>query len=502
MIKKHFKEIRLLLKTNNLAKILACLVIAISIIGLSTAIICMYIGRPIGDDFGAVNYYRPDVWVHNTIQSLKETGRYGQSVFSSISYGLFGKQISMLLPLSTLLWLVAILYLYIKKADSYLTNNETGHKILSIITSLVITFLMLFVNNNIIEYSGSNSITWFSFQGFFWPAGIITYLIPILFLATALYFIFVRSNNLQIITKLIILSVFTFLSGLFNEVFPCSLIAISMFLLVASFIKPFRLTLKSRRPFLIAISISSLLAIAMLLLSAGSRSRQITQGVQSRLDLLNVVLYCAKDTIYLSYNMMFKIKDLIFVSSASVLLAIFIKDRLNISNRTINNGLFLGVAVIVSAILSLFCSLLLVKIGYGGGILTRTATLWQVLYTIGISVTAIFIFLIIFNIKKYGPVFTNIILSVSILSFCIFIPTYMEKIYNQLNSSVQYSNAWKKEEEIISTNKDTTIYLPDSVSGIGIYQTMSCEGSTWLNYQVAEYYGVKKICSELDPSGL
>jgi len=500
MIKKLKNTITTIFRTNNLTSILALLLLTIALIGLSTAIICIYVSRPIGDDFGAINVYRPDVWLTHTLGSLQDTGRYGQSVLSSIAYGTLGSKISNILPLITGVWLVALIYSYIKSFLYKVIKLNDSHNFVTIIFTILVTFLVIFINKG--PQIGI-APTWLTYQALFWPAGIITYTTPLLIFLTTVYLLFIRNNKLKISSKYIIFAIILFFTGLVNEIQPVTIFSIAASLLILSFIKPFKAISKQRIVYIIAM-ISSFIPVVVLLMSKGSQNRQSATGLSTRGDILPSILHNFDMAIK---TIMFRPKDLVLIAAVCLLATLIVKyqtDHSRVNIKKISSyGVLIGTIVIIAAIGSLICSLTLLSIGYGKTvyILPRTLLIPQMLYVFGFIILGSSVCTIIIN--KIKPYVVTVTLTLAILLFTALIPSYMYKIVTQLQSSISYSNAWTQQETYIKNqlkkDKNATIYLPQSVSGIGESFSLSCvEEGTWLNKQIAEYYNVKRVCSTLD----
>lgn len=494
--------LRSVLTEKNLIMALTVVVTCIIIAGLITTVICIIAARPVGDDFGAINFYRSDVWLTNTIESLKTTGRYGQSVFGSIAYGLLGRQVATLLPAFTIMWMTALLYLFIEKALDCQFSITKRRRMISAALAATITFLILFVNNNI---SFGKSPTWISYQYLFWPAGIVTYATPILLFASIIYLLFIRTNKIGRIQKIVIFSLATFLIGLFNEIVPATIIILSSGMLFLSFFKKLRWIMKDKT-FYVTAALSSIIAITALVFSAGSQSRQATTGVQHR-DIIMLILSTGYHVYVTFSQLIFRLKDLTLIMSVGIIIAAIIRKLTNNNSQQIKalseRGMILGIITLVAMLGTMSCSYLLVAVGYGEhcGIITRTIFVPQILYVVGLMLFTSSLF--IYIKPEASSVARRVFITYSIILVLAYCPQYIQKINDQLRSSVNYSRAWTQQEAIIkkklSEDKDQTIYLPDSVKGIGVDQTLSCMGTPWLNYQIAEYYGVKKICSDKDP---
>jgi hypothetical protein len=485
--------------SDTLKKILIFSLIAITLIGLSTAIICIYISKPIGDDFGAITYYQPSLWLSNTWHSLMTTGRYGQSIFGAIAYGLFRNKISNILPMIIIFWFITLAYMYLKTFLSKTMKIKSSPIALTI--ALMITFLTLFVNTSA-QYNDPS--TWISYQTFFWPSGIVTYTAPLLLLITAVYGLFVRKNNLTIRKRYIIFAVTIFLTGLFNEIQPATIMAISFVLILLSFIKPVANIVKQQPIYIIAIA-SSLLSLLTLFFSHG---RQSIQASTIGGDKVRDIVAALHNFIYSINHLIFRPQELFLIAAVGLAIALTINSNISKDNRKNLKrisyyGILLGGFILIATLESLLCSFLLVAIGYGekAGIISRTILLPQILYVSGLVILTSSLFgIIISKLESYA---VAIIIAITIIALAILTPGYMDKIVSQLNTSLNYSNAWNNQEASIKAqlaiDKNSTIYLPLSVSGIGVDETMSCVGPTWLNHQLEDYFHIKRVCSVLDP---
>ncbi len=105
---------------------------------------------------------------------------------------------------------------------------------------------------------------------------------------------------------------------------------------------------------------------------------------------------------------------------------------------------------------------------------------------------------ILFLTTKFDKKSTNIITVCILITFCVGLPKNIEKLGNQIESSRAYYTSWNEQEQSIAnqikTNPKSTIYLPNSASGIGTAQNLSCK-TGWLYLQLQDYFGAEKICA-------
>lgn len=503
MIKSEKLKTNRLNVSSSLIKVLVVLIIGITLSIIIVSVICMLLGKPVGDDFGAISYYKQNVWLENTLESLRTTGRYGQTVSGAIFYGLFGRNVAILLPLMTLFWFMYLIFIYSKSVILPFFKINEKKLIISIFITVSMTSMVMFLNSNTNTDVGYYP-TWLSYQYFFWPSGIVTYLIPFLVFASIYYMLFIRHNNLSSKLKLIFLFLITFLIGIFNETTPTTLMAIAGGITVLSFIKPFRKYIIKYRSKCVTIAFSSLLAVIALLLSPGSQERQAATGAHSR-SIFQIILGVGRN-IYVSFTqLMFRPTDIILLFSICLITAVIIiyltrknkKELVDLSKR----GIIFGIVSFIVFVGSLGCSYLLVSVGYGehAGIITRTLLLPQIIYVLSLAI--LFTSASILMICKFKDKLLNIILLCLILSVCLCMPAYIQRTKNQIDSSIKYFSSWNEQEKIIKksleSNKSSTIYLPNSASGIGVGQNLSCKNG-WLYLLIQEYYGAKKICALSD----
>lgn len=504
MIKKLKNNINSIFSENNITKTLALLVIGIALIGLSAAVISIYVSKPIGDDFGAIVFYRPDVWAVHTWTSLLDTGRYGQSVMGAIVYGLLGNKAPNILPFVIIAWFITLVYVYINYLLGRYFQIKPVNRYLATVFTILFTFLVLFVNNGV----ANNPPTWITYQTFFWPSGIVTYTIPTLLIFTAMYLLFVRRNLLSTKKRYVYFAVAVFTVGLFNETLPATMFTFAAGLLLLSHI-PVLKTALSKRPIYLVTIAASLSAITILLLSPGSQKRQAATGVFHRGDVVQGILHNFWFTLT---DLMFRPKELILIGAFGLVIALIINSHVKTNftalKKAQTHGLVSGMITLALALGALLVSLTLLAIGYGEhtSVYARTLLIPQILYVLGLILLAISISGLI--IGKFKPYIVRLMLAAALLLFVVLLPHYLNKIVSQVNSSIGYSNAWTEQETVIKNqlkqDPNQTIYLPQSVAGIGDGFSLSCTGpysssTIWLNYQIADYYNIKRVCSVQDP---
>lgn len=500
---------RLNINSYNLAKLFFAALLVLSVIGVSAAILSMLFGKPIGDDYGGIATFKLDSsWFHEAYKSITMTGRYGQSLASSTLYALLGNNIPVLLPLVCLAWLIIIVFAYTHHVIGRFNKGDSPRRSLSFSLALILTFLILFINNT---PATNNLPVWASYQLFFWPSGIITYTIPLLLLLTGLYTVFLAdySRNLSSRKQIVSLGVVVFLTGLFNEVQPVFVLVASSMLFLASFIKYYE-PLKRARPSLIVTAGMSAVALLALFFSPGRVVR--SQGIDNTTTAIQGSLLES-----IERNIQFLIRDLYFQPREVLLIILtgttiaFIAYALTRNKARLKKNLFqllpFSFFIIALLFISLLISISLVAIGYGydAGIYSRTLLIAQLMYIVG-GTFLVFVLsgIAIIEASKKKAYFPELILTFTGILFMISIPNYLNKITMQVNSSVLYSNEWTAQDEMLRNasqdNISEMLYLKHPANGIGDGFSFACTGpyagsTMWLNALVSEYYGAQdKIC--------
>jgi hypothetical protein len=479
---------------------LIALLSVLTAVGLSVALLSIYYSKPIGDDFGAIQYYHSSAWLSHTFESLSTTGRYGQSIASTVIYGLFGDHTSTFLSLIIISWIVLLVFVYLRVGATRLQLKM--NPLFTLGASLVISFLLLFVNKAI---DNGNPPTWLTYQLFFWPSGAITYVIPVLTLLTVIYLLLTKAGRFPMRKKLLCLAITVYATGLFNEIQPSTLTAICAAFLILSLIPYFSL-FKKVRPFLYASGIASLAALLTSFFSAGSRSRQASLATQIGHDhLVQNVLHNLNIALR---NVYFRPQDILLCIAIGLLISIALTKYKKF--HVLPLMLISAVSLLVW-FGSLVCSFVLVGYGYGDtvGIYPRTLFIPQISYVLGIITIGVTVGALVLKTKKRYIV--NISLIMIAIGITLTVPRYLEKMTVQLSSSLSYSNAWTYEDQYLKEQaiKDPsrTIYLPPSTAGIGDGFSLRCNGpfsssTIWLNDLIEKYYKLREVCSTQDkPQG-
>lgn len=491
-------------------KILIATILVLSMIGLSAAILSMLFGKPIGDDYGGIATYRSGNWLQETYHSLETAGRYGQSIAGSILYGVLRNKIVIILPLLVTCWFIFLCFFYIKKFLRLHIKDRQLLNIYSLTSSVILTFLVLFINNAPL----TNNLTgWVSYQLFFWPSGIITYTLPLLIFLTGAYLLFFSnlSSKISKHTQVIAYVVFLIVSSLFNEVQPAILLTVSAGLLIASYIKPFR-QIKKYRYITLTTIVATVIGLIALYFSPGriQRSQVLDTIVPSTNGSLIGSIIRNLDT--LTHGLYLKPRELLLLILIGVLGAIItylMANNKRLYESYIRQMLPYAFALIVVCFISIIISVALIVVGYGysAGIYPRTMLIPQLTYVVSILFLFFSLSSLIFCKFGINNIFKTVVVFLGI-AYLISIPNYTSKILTQINSSVTYSNAWVEQNAILqkaaSNNVKETVYLTNPATGIGDGFSLQCAGpyaktTMWLNVQISEYYGHQdRICPSKD----
>lgn len=483
--------------------LLASIIGAITAIGLSATLICIYFGKPIGDDFGAISFHHNIYWFDSAIKSLQSTGRYGQSVAGSLSYGLLGKSVAVILPLGVVIWSTILVYLIINRADARFKMLLSPP--IKMALSGVLMFALLIVNTGV---DGTPPQTWITFQTFFWSSGIITYTVPLLLLISTVYLLLVRRALINR-SSLLVYIIIVYILGLFNEVQPATLFVLSAGTFLLTYV-PVKTSLIKRarnwRNVYITTAVASFMSLLTLLLSSGNKERRSATGALNYDGLLNGII---SKVSYVFDHMFYRPHDLFLIIAIGFVVAYgFSLFRKEVKVKTANTGILLGVFILLCSIVSIYISVTLLILGYGvgTGILPRTLLIPQILFCVGLILifTCGSISIIQLLPKQYTSYVISLISIIITIILCSFGTRYMDKITTQLSSVIEYSHAWDYQDAILKeharNNPDQPIFIPGDYAGIGDGFSIHCVGpyvqnTMWLNEAIEKYYGVKKICA-------
>lgn len=491
-------------------------IVAISTLGVSAALLSMFFGRPIGDDYGAIStYHYSENWFHVAWESLTSTGRYGQSLLASILYGSLGNRITIILPILSLFIFIAVAYLYIRYAAAKLLTDLNGFELrmCSILAALVLTFLVLFINNT---PQTTTLPTWASFQLFFWSSGIITYTLPLLALISGVYFLFLSriTKSLKKRSRYLLFGMLVYICSLFNEIQPVVMVSISIGLLALSYIGYYRGLVRSRVVLLIAFAASTF----------GLISLYFSPGRLTRSAFLDTVTTPAEGTILdstvrnimtLTRDYYFRPREIALLVLIGLLLTLCLRfyiKNLKKLNSQLAELLPYMLLLPILCVLSAIVSFLLIGLGYGyyAGVYSRTLLITQLIYVVTIPVL-VFTFSTLFLDRFKSLALKSVIALTSVVSILVLIsvPNYIGKLLVQINSSISYSNLWDAQDSYLKEKAadgiKETVYLSEPATGMGDGFSLTCTGqfaktTMWLNVQIWEYYGKneERVCAVPD----
>jgi len=493
---------------SRFVKLLVFVVMALAVIGVSTAIVSMLFGKPIGDDYGAIDTFKPGNRLEESIYSLTTTGRYGQSIASSVLYGSLGDRIVVLLPLAILAWFIVLAFMYIKYFLRSVVKKQETLLFISASAAILLTFLTLLVNNT---HQTTNLHAWASYQLFFWPSGIITYTLPLLLFVTGFYTIFLSKKGvtLRFRTQLIAYIILTFVSSLFNEVQPIILLLTAAGLLLASYLKYFK-QIRSHRRVLLATIPTTIVAVLALYFSPGRIQRSQVIGAITPSTDGSLAGSVMRNMTTLFESLYFRPREILLLALVGALIAVIVyaytKNIKVYTKRTMVALPYVALVVLVFAA-SIVVSITLTVIGYGysTGVFSRTMLIAQFLYVITVPLIAFCISTIILSREKLKLWFSIGVVLLGFL-FLTSLPKYTSKILTQVNSSVTYFNVWNEQDAILRSKAadgvETTVYLDNPAVGVGDGFSLTCVGkyassTMWLNNQISQYYGGHdKICAK------
>jgi hypothetical protein len=492
-------------------KVLALVVVGLSVIGVSAAILSMLLGTPIGDDYGAISTYKADGnWLHEAKKSLMETGRYGQSIAASLVYGAFGDKVVTLLPIITITWFTLLTYLYTRKIlESHIKNKQSLTQYSGAV-AIILTFLVLFINN---APETTNLTVWVSYQTFFWPSGIITYTLPLLLLSSGFYAIFLSSLQAHITRRaqIIYFAILILISSLFNEVQPATLLIASSGLFILSYLKPYQRIKPYRHLLLTSIALPAFSLIALFFAPGRAQRSKVLETITPSSDG-SLIESVGRNLTLLANELYLRPREVVLLIVIGILSAIVthqITRNKKAYKEHANSSLLYAVTLVAICIISIIISITLIGVGYGynAGIYVRTMLISQLLYVISLPYLTFSISSLLLSrfgtnsIFRLAAIFFGVILILSI-------PKYLDKILTQVNSSTTYHNAWIEQDNILrkaaSNNTPETVYLKNPAAGMGDGFSLQCTGpyaksTMWLNVQMTQYYGNQdRICPEAD----
>lgn len=488
------------------SKLLTLLVIIASAyvcLGISAILLIAYYGVPMGDDYLAIKTYEnPSTWLNEAWLSLSTTSRYLQSVTSSITYGVLGHKIAVLLPVIVLIWFFILSSLYLQLGFKKLNLTIESWKVYGLSAA---TLVILVISGQAAE---STSIL-FMYQTFFFSSAIVTYTICVLAFLT-LFYLYLRYTNIVKKYPKSAFGIFvgiSFLLSLFNETIPASLLSVTIALLAISFFKfPILHALKKIRPYLIGLAGANFLALIFMYLSPARAARSdFTGGLQTS-NIIEPVLTKSVD-IMSSYFTPATLGILVVISLITAISLV----RVQAAQKTFSRTLFFGIATVLAGVLSLLVAVTFVVLGYGpsSSIVPRVLLLVQILLIIGAAVTltgasGLTLMKLPNKVSSYAIL---VVVSIAIVLSITIAPSYINKISAAISTTENYHQIWEAQDELLhnaaATNANKTIFLPDEGAGIGDGYSIACDGpyskfTIWLTDGMEAYYGVREICAESD----
>ena len=475
------------------------------IVGMAAVILTAYFGVPIGDDYLAIKTYSDrHTWLSEAWYSLTHTGRYLQSIASSVAYGSMRSHIAVILPLVILTWLYMLIF-----ASGRLISTRTEVKLTTTQNHFLSSaILVIFVTaGQVVEKSG----VWLMYQSFYFSSAIVTYTVALLLYGT-LFYLYARYHLVvekYKKTSLILFIVFTFALGLFNETLPATLFGLSIFVVFCSLMYKRRAGLiKSIRKYSLALAGSSIIALVAMYLSPSSSARRETTGAMQETDLLLPIFNKTLNTIT---QFFFQPADLLLMAVFAVLIFSFILSRARKNRSAYLKLVILGGFVTFASVMALIAATTLLILGYGIStpIYPRTLLLVQILYVVGTM--TLFIGLVGYILKSVPARFANYsvfaVSLIAILSTLLVSTSFVERFANDISGVAEYNAIWNRQDDLLreeaANDQDETVYLDDSGAGIGDGFSIECnspfsKNTIWLNDGIEAYYGIDEICSKSD----
>lgn len=468
--------------------ILTCgiLLFSISVFGLIGAVVSILSAQPIADDFAALIYYKWETLGSNATKELLETGRPLQSVLSSLTYGVLGKNALVFAPFAAFVWTVSLIFAY-----SFQFHRRLGAIgnpwVAATFVSFTLSFVILLNNRNVLPQSQN---VWFTYQSFLWVPGVLTYLVPLLMLLTVFFVTFFSLSHRPAWVRLLVLGAFTYLSSLGNEVMPVT-VALSVAALLA--ISMLDVSLRRNRYYVSAMTVifsSSVLGILTLINLSGSVKRQEATGATERLLSPSAIVSRAVEFLQLSNYTSLQI---LAITVGLVIAGLFFDRNRGVPTSALRSSLKIALVAGVITATSLLSAVTLLLWGYGSGtaLVPRVFTIYQF---------ALSVFLVCLGAALGRWLFTRgtqivVVLALSFMLASTFIvgPKIIQQVLVQVNSSLTFSNTWIAQELKFQASSGESIPVPPSAWGLGDDYSWSCEGG-WIHEAAEEYYGVQIVC--------
>lgn len=480
-------------------------VLAIIVVtGLGAIVLTIFFGVPIGDDYLAIKMFsNKHTWLATSLQSLAETGRYAQSIASSVSYGLFRDKVGVFLPAIAVLWTLTLTYLFttLLVRRSHIPATRTH----SSLFAATLLYLMV-ASGRVTDPNG----VWYIFQPFFFSSAIVTYTLSVLLYFTLFYLVIRNWNFIQAHRRgsLVAFALLTFVFALFNETTPATLAGLSSMMLLYSYM-PSKLhapNLTPLRPYFFTLIASSVVALLTMFFSPANIARRHKTGALQNTDIITPI---ARKLEFALTSVVYRPSDVILLIALGVIVG-FVVFRITSKRKLPTIKLFIaGVLLLISSLLSLIASITLTTIGYGPSIslLPRTLLLPQIFYITGLVILSMSLFLAMLNYSS-GRI-QSFIVSIALLgttvALVISLPHHISRTAGQVSGVQDYHAVWLKQDSRLKSaskiDPNSTIYISDQGAGIGDGFSIKCYAesskyTSWLNDGMEAYYSVKEICSE------
>jgi hypothetical protein len=471
--------------------------------GLGSAILTAYFGVPIGDDYLAIKTFSDKhTWLAEAWNALTHTGRYMQSITSSLGYGIFRGKSPTILPLIVMAWFFLLAYLYTRLGARKLKVPATTSNISAL--SAAILFLLLSYG----QPTDPHNI-WFFFQPFFFTSAIVTYTIGLLLYLTFLL-VLLSSKKVSKLPDLKywgLIFIVTYILGLYNETSPATIFALSVIVFIAGVLKDWR----NKRTLyaLLSTVAASLCALITMYISPAVQARRHSIGAPkaSLGDMITGVVH----NLQASLHFLFTPSDIIILISLGATISILLIPKITSLRKMHLHMLIFGLFGVASGVISLVISLTLVAIGYGIGpnIYPRTLLIPEILLVVGLLLLSVSVWSLVVRYTTRKPCIMTLLLLCSLLGMVFATAHSISRTAGHLVGVQDYNATWHQQDiELqqwahVSPNK--TIYLDDRGAGISDGFSTKCIGpnvksTSWLSEGMESYYGVKHICAKSDLS--
>jgi hypothetical protein len=482
-------------------RIILTLLALMVVTGLGSAILTAYFGVPIGDDYLAIKTFsNKHTWLVESWNSLTHTGRYMQSITSSLGYGIFRSKSAVILPLIVMAWVFVLTYLYIKIGGKKL-KIKIGTS-----NNLMISASILFLLLNFGRPSDPHNI-WLFFQPYFFTSAIVTYTIGFLIYLTFLY-VLLASKKVAKLSDLkysILIFIVTYILSLYNETSPATILGLSSLGIVVD------LSIKKQRGRLFyalaSTASASLLALVTMYLSPANQARRHAIGAQTTLGDMYTGIVHNLQTMLSSF--LLRPSDIITILALGAVICTILAPKITAVVKSSRPILIAGIATVASGILSLIASLTLATIGYGvsPNVYPRTLFIPEVLLVVGFVMVAVSLWVAVGSYTSSKPYASGVFMLAMLLGTLLITPHSISRTAGHLTGVQDYNAVWQRQDQElrewaqVSPNK--TIYLDDEGAGISDGFSTRCTGpnaasTSWLSDGMEAYYGVKKICATSD----